>query len=150
MATVYSNALLTMAVDDANDSRDGFLGPRGSDANLSVKIPYSAPASSISHDTSASASRAPGKISYLYARRRRWNDSVMEYPVAHTAGEDYHGQNLLDTRGWTFQERLLSPKTLHYTRAEMAFECKTLSRCECSRIPMRDRPHLFKTLASRP
>ncbi|TVY39521.1 hypothetical protein LSUB1_G003953 [Lachnellula subtilissima] len=31
----------------------------------------------------------------------------------------------LETRGWTFQERLLSPRTLHFTRTEVFWECFT-------------------------
>ncbi|KAK8005781.1 hypothetical protein PG990_011818 [Apiospora arundinis] len=36
------------------------------------------------------------------------------------------------TRGWVFQERLLSPRLLHFTRYEIMFECSSrTSQCEC-------------------
>ncbi|KAF7952680.1 hypothetical protein EAE96_005911 [Botrytis aclada] len=31
----------------------------------------------------------------------------------------------LESRGWTFQERLLSPRTVHFTREEVFWECHT-------------------------
>lgn len=35
------------------------------------------------------------------------------------------------TRAWCFQERLLSPRVLHFTHQELYFECKTGDWCEC-------------------
>ncbi|TVY19813.1 hypothetical protein LARI1_G004725 [Lachnellula arida] len=40
----------------------------------------------------------------------------------------------LETRGWTFQERLLSPRTLHFTRTEVFWECFTKFVSEASPI----------------
>lgn len=38
----------------------------------------------------------------------------------------------LSTRAWAFQERLLSPRTLHFAPSEMAWECRSICSCECS------------------
>jgi hypothetical protein len=35
------------------------------------------------------------------------------------------------TRGWVYQERLLSPRVLHFLRNEIMWECKELTACEC-------------------
>ena len=35
------------------------------------------------------------------------------------------------TRGWTFQERLLSPRVLHFCGGEMVWECQSQTVCEC-------------------
>jgi Heterokaryon incompatibility protein (HET) len=35
------------------------------------------------------------------------------------------------TRGWVFQERLISPRVLHICRTEMIWECKEEMVCEC-------------------
>lgn len=35
------------------------------------------------------------------------------------------------TRAWCFQERLLSPRLLHFTKGEIMWECGELSTCEC-------------------
>jgi hypothetical protein len=39
----------------------------------------------------------------------------------------------LDSRGWTMQERLSSRRILHFTSDEIAWECNTLTECECRR-----------------
>jgi len=38
----------------------------------------------------------------------------------------------LSTRGWVFQERVLAPRTLHFSRSEVTWECRSLCTCECS------------------
>jgi hypothetical protein len=37
----------------------------------------------------------------------------------------------LMSRGWAFQERLLSPRILHFCESELVWECRELSVCEC-------------------
>ncbi|KAF1966850.1 HET-domain-containing protein, partial [Bimuria novae-zelandiae CBS 107.79] len=36
----------------------------------------------------------------------------------------------LNTRGWVFQERLLSPRLLHFTKDQVFWDCATMSACE--------------------
>jgi hypothetical protein len=43
----------------------------------------------------------------------------------------------LSTRGWVFQERILSPRTLHFGMAEVGWECRSLISCECSALSKR-------------
>jgi Heterokaryon incompatibility protein (HET). len=35
------------------------------------------------------------------------------------------------TRGWTFQERMLSPRVLHFTKHEMIWDCREATYCQC-------------------
>lgn len=44
-----------------------------------------------------------------------------------------HASPLL-SRGWVFQERLLSPRTLHFHAEELIWECTSGISCECSRL----------------
>jgi hypothetical protein len=37
-------------------------------------------------------------------------------------------------RAWCFQERLLAPRVLHFTKSEIVFECQDGLQCECGRI----------------
>lgn len=34
-------------------------------------------------------------------------------------------------RGWCFQERMLAPRIMHFTKSEVLFECNTTLSCEC-------------------
>ncbi|KAH3965972.1 hypothetical protein HBI16_147860 [Parastagonospora nodorum] len=34
------------------------------------------------------------------------------------------------TRGWVFQERMLSPRIIHFTRPQVFWDCSTISACE--------------------
>ncbi|KAL2162607.1 hypothetical protein VTH06DRAFT_6443 [Thermothelomyces fergusii] len=38
------------------------------------------------------------------------------------------------TRGWVYQERMLSPRILHFGRQEMLWECREHRTCECGRM----------------
>jgi hypothetical protein len=42
-------------------------------------------------------------------------------------------------RGWTFQERLLAKRVLHYTPRELIWECRTRSDCECAGMHWQER-----------
>jgi Heterokaryon incompatibility protein (HET) len=46
----------------------------------------------------------------------------------------------LFTRGWVYQERKLSRRTLYCNRGELSFECGEVSRCECGNPTIA--PHL--------
>jgi hypothetical protein len=53
-----------------------------------------------------------------------------------TVRDDLHEMDnlksdLLATRGWVLQERLLSCRVLYFEDAEMKWECRTLQACEC-------------------
>ncbi|KAF2787240.1 HET-domain-containing protein [Melanomma pulvis-pyrius CBS 109.77] len=48
------------------------------------------------------------------------------YPIPHSAGD-----HPLLTRGWVLQERLLSPRVLHFGAFEMIWECMQSYKCEC-------------------
>jgi hypothetical protein len=45
----------------------------------------------------------------------------------------------LSTRGWVFQERALSPRTLHFGEFEIGWECFSIISCECSATSQRYR-----------
>lgn len=39
------------------------------------------------------------------------------------------------SRGWEFQERILSPRVLHFCKDELVWECREESVCECRSLP---------------
>ncbi len=55
-------------------------------------------------------------------------------PITHwdALGQDeMHARFPLMSRGWAFQERLLSRRVLHFSESELVWECRELSTCEC-------------------
>lgn len=55
-------------------------------------------------------------------------------------------RNYLDTRGWTFQERVLAPRILHFGKSEFAWECPETVTCECQTVITNwDRESRFKS-----
>ncbi|KAK3688678.1 heterokaryon incompatibility protein-domain-containing protein [Podospora appendiculata] len=54
-------------------------------------------------------------------RQNVWDDALREfYPLL--------------TRGWTFQERILARRCVHFTVSELVWECKRTRWCECEGI----------------
>jgi hypothetical protein len=62
----------------------------------------------------------------------------------HHSGGAITGSVVLNTRGWVFQERLLSRRILHFEREEVIWECRTVRMCECGS----ERPPLSSQNAS--
>jgi hypothetical protein len=56
---------------------------------------------------------------------RIWTINSPEYPLL--------------SRGWVYQERLLSPRVVHFTSAELLWECLEKSDCECEAPDLMDR-----------
>lgn len=55
-----------------------------------------------------------------------------EQSYIYSLGDDYHhavSKANLNLRGWVFQERMLSPRTLHFS-SQLAWECRMLHACE--------------------
>ncbi|KAF4333464.1 het domain protein [Fusarium beomiforme] len=121
MAQVYANAYVTIFADAAQDSTAGFLAPPSRKAPDRFVVPYE-------NDPSGSGT--------IHIRRRGFLARELPY---HTWSNSGHGsgQSKLSTRGWVFQERLLSPRTLHFSENEMAWECRSVCECECSATSLR-------------
>lgn len=43
--------------------------------------------------------------------------------------------DVLQTRGWTFQERALSTRIVHFNRQEYVWECSNYTSCKCGGLP---------------
>jgi len=53
----------------------------------------------------------------------------------------------LMNRGWVYQEQFLSPRSLHFTRHELAWVCLETHACECGRLAKVDEPSASPDLA---
>lgn len=114
MGKVYEAALVNISADDAANSTAGLNSTRRSLAQ-NVRI----------HSEDVYTSRALLR---------------QDFEVSHALLDDnYVSRELglkspcvLSSRAWVLQERMLSTRILHFTYSELAWECDTELKCECS------------------
>ncbi|KAH7380574.1 heterokaryon incompatibility protein-domain-containing protein [Phaeosphaeria sp. MPI-PUGE-AT-0046c] len=109
MANIYESALVTLAATKAPNANSGLFAH--------------------------SEARLLSRVIQLDSQKMRTDDAVQavharEY-IPHGMQNDRRTTPLL-TRGWAFQERLLSRRTIHFADTEVGFECDTYQPCECS------------------
>lgn len=128
MHQIYSQAILTIVADAATDSTSGFLQPPARQVKKTSIVHYDS--------GGAAAERDPACCGVVHVRQR--GELAFQLPY-HDFREDDNWRfseepihSKLSTRGWAFQERLLSPRTLHFGPSEMGWECRALCTCECS------------------
>ena len=112
MADVYSNAYFTISAAESIDCHYGILNRR--DASIE-HIQVWPPLPDQKEDEVKivySDELLPGRI---YARRM-WSRYLRLWPV--------------DKRAWTFQERILSPRVLCYSRDEIVWSCRCATATE--------------------
>jgi len=111
MHLYYKQSALCIVVDCAKGDCEGFLHlMRSNDPPIAIF-----PSSEVfkRHHPSVQSS-AWGKNDNFMLRRRGRTVKDQKEP--------------LSTRGWTLQETILSPRTIHYSTAELKWECqKTIS-----------------------
>lgn len=109
MQDYYSKAILTVASDLATGDHESFLdNPRPQDT--SIRVPFNSKASIVSPI-------------HVYITRD-----------VKTPGTDADATPLSD-RGWTLQEDILSPRSLHYTTTQLIFECQQSRFVETDATP---------------
>ncbi|KAH7079529.1 heterokaryon incompatibility protein-domain-containing protein [Paraphoma chrysanthemicola] len=115
MSEIYQNAVLTLSATSAAGDNEGCCSNNILRPPLEITLPEDIGACQI-------AVRNP---------LQHWD--------AHTANElqDYFP---LLTRGWAFQERLLSPRVLHICKSELVWECREASLCECGSLGQNESP----------
>ncbi|KAM0468751.1 hypothetical protein ACHAP7_010535 [Fusarium lateritium] len=111
MCDVYGNAYLMIAAVSAKNCTEGFLGPRDQGY---IDIPLR----SSSRSDMLTAFPMPNSQTILGCR------TLFNSVVADFADEP------LSKRGWTLQERYLSPCKVHFTRSKVYFEDETSLEAE--------------------
>ncbi|KAF4817106.1 hypothetical protein CGCSCA5_v006197 [Colletotrichum siamense] len=107
MCEVYSGATLTLSADGSNSATQGLFQ---TDQTLS-KLEY------------RTYTNPDGDVTPMVL--------IKPQPHPTVSGRALDLSQPIDSRGWTMQERLMSRRVLHFTSDEMAWECDTLTECEC-------------------
>lgn len=102
MKDVYRNAILTIAATGAASSSAGCFFDRDIDLVRAITVSVSW------------LGVSQGK--YLLCDGYIWQDNIVKAPLNH--------------RAWVVQERLLSPRILHFGRDQIAWECRESEACE--------------------
>lgn len=106
MARIFQNSYITLAATAAQNDTSGCF----SQAVTTTR----------SHRI---MDRSGGATPYFVRKKlEHWN-------TPHRAG--YESEYPLLTRGWVFQERLLSPRLIHFCSNELVWECADETNCEC-------------------
>ncbi len=105
MNDIFGNSIVTIAASEAFDANQGFIVPRN---------PLSQTICRLDLDTKLCYEVVPPCTPYC-----------LLHPF-------HNGRYHLDTRAWVFQERILAPRTLHFTRNFVHLECRTELRCEAT------------------
>lgn len=112
MAQIYQGCYLTIAATKASDDEGGLFSvtsPQYSERDICFDF-------------------AGTRTRFLYRRQPPDHDYWFR------SGAVYSQTRIsppLLNRAWIYQERLLSPRILHFTNEELVFECRERSDCEC-------------------
>jgi len=115
MASVYSNCILNLAASDSGNSSAGIIRTRN--------VPLVSP---IVVDLPIPVRMRAGSLRWTVTSEKRPHifmfSDIMRESVGHF---------LLDTRAWVCQERLLAPRTVHFSGTQVFWECsETPFACE--------------------
>ena len=139
MANVYSNSFLTISADAATNSFTKFLNAPARTVPPAKSITYSICDSDGARAAGSIYVRAKGALAqelpFHVFRDENSNALIRDYLAGQASGV----RSKLSTRGWVLQERLLSPRTLHFSKYEMAWECQSVIGCECSTNSVRSK-----------
>lgn len=139
MASIYRDAYVTIAAAGAESSEKGcFLAHDTHEAKV------------LSGDGICVHIR-PYRLNQGLSRNLESEHEGANYAPCHSSTFDCFNSpsTPLESRAWAFQERILSPRTLHFTKDELVFECREMICCECRMRPEEYGPSnvSFKTLA---
>lgn len=118
MSGVYRHATFTIAAHGSADSNRGCFAVGANRQHESSSI---------------RGTNKNGVESDVHIRLSGFREPSRDEGLAHIVrgNKDKPLPSRLSTRGWVFQERLLSQRTLHYTGSELVFECRAGLQCEC-------------------
>jgi len=100
MGSIYASSYMTIAASASRDSSGGCFLPRATDTNVRIKCTLE-----------------DGKEGHVVVRPKACGFKDLDH-------------SFLQTRAWVAQERLLSPRALHYDIDQIMWECKEVRLTE--------------------
>jgi len=122
MASVYGGAHLVIAATCGKDGNDGLYPPRNPLRHINLNVGEHEP---------SKGSSVSVRLSIKSFRPGDWNHQAWQFGTW-TPSSDF--ELPLHKRAWTFQERLLAKRIVHFSPLEMIWECWTESSCECGEL----------------
>lgn len=145
MAGIYERADICISADAALDCHTGFLGSPGRQPGPHANVSYDFSGSG--HDYSGTMCvREVGLINHQLPFHgweaghiiRELRPLDQSFPASQVPSclsgrknEWVEIKSKLSTRGWVYQERMMSRRSLHFGQAETGWECRSRSTCEC-------------------
>lgn len=135
MGDVYSNAYLTIAASTSVDTNSGCFTSR----KISHYIPPDCKSTGLNEvrrsNLKVQVRSECSELSDLYMSKEWMPTSFKENPRLYQIGSfgswiDPVEKELLNQRGWTLQERYLSPRVIHYAADQVYFQCKATTVAE--------------------
>ncbi|KAL0934520.1 HET domain-containing protein [Colletotrichum truncatum] len=114
MGDIYGSAHLVLGASSAAGGAEGFLGRRAHHWESKVTVP------------SPDGSRGKCEI---HCR------PLLDHPMPNARAPSSRGP--LETRGWTFQERVLAKRFVSFGKYELSWGCNSLWDCECGWVRTR-------------
>jgi hypothetical protein len=121
MSNIYFNCLLNIAADHGESADDGCFSNRDPDFVKPCVIDY--------HLDTRTSSDTDTDGDLLYAFNF-WENNLGYTPLSH--------------RAWVHQERLLSPRIIHFGEMQLFWECSQLRACETFPIGVHERMYTNK------
>jgi hypothetical protein len=129
MSEVFQNATVTLSADAARDASEGLFADNAQRQQMHQvgQIKCTGPA---------------GQPATVHVRLRTNHPSDADR-ASHASVTCKNTK--LSSRAWVLQERLLSPRMLHFYQEEMAWSCSSCTRCECRLQPGAASPGVFRS-----
>jgi hypothetical protein len=139
MASIYSNSFLNIAATSSSNGMGSLFTTRknpGDGDNGFIDWPLKSYVvnEDSNHETLRTRARVSHSSGHNFLTKKEISWHVKLFPLL--------------SRAWVFQERLLSPRTIHFGPSEMIWECGTGLGCECSQIAPQTSPPKYNRSAS--
>ncbi len=120
MSTVYRHALVTIIASSAASCEEGFLDRKRHASVLLLR--------------EAVPQEHQQQYRWAEVRARKVCESGHHRPPRLSISPEHRRPEPVDTRGWTLQEKLLSPRCAVFTSSEAQWECREARACECGQL----------------